>query len=262
MWVASAFGKPDADPKLPRLCGKHPKIISLQAGVTLNHELSLFRHQHQPWEARPKPNPFWSTAQTFRNGAEQPSAAHEPSPEAPASAHWRDKLFSNSHCSDLTTTLAQDTLLSHFEKDPINFGLFFPAFLQRDIYCTKDWCGATCVKQPHTRRKHHFTTIIYPFFNWILDFFKCVSLRVVQCTFNVFHEQYCRTYSWQQEGRSVLNLFYMQLEKQKSNTVVTWTAHIRDMHAWGHGEWGWLLHIWEHLGQLWSRTLGQQNVPI
>lgn len=153
----------DAKPRLPRLCEKHPKTISLQAGVALNHEPSLFRCQHHPWEARPKPTPFWSTARTFRSGAERPCAAHEPSPEAPASPDWREKLFCNSHCSDLTTPLAQDTLLSRSEKDPINFGLLFSAFLQTDIYCAKDRCGATCVKRPHARRKYRFTTITYHF---------------------------------------------------------------------------------------------------
>lgn len=74
------------------------------------------------------------------------------------------KLFCNSRCSDLIITPVRGILLSGFEKDPINFGLFFR-------YCTKDWHSATCVKQLYTRRKYCFTTILYSFFNWILGFF-------------------------------------------------------------------------------------------
>lgn len=90
-------------------------------------------------------------------------------------SQWRKKFFCNSHCSDLLITPEQDILLSDFEKDPINFGLFL-SFLQIGIYCTRDWCSATCVKQLHARKKYCFTTIIYSFLNSVLGFFSFHNL--------------------------------------------------------------------------------------
>lgn len=42
----------------------------------------------------------------------------------------------------------------------------------------------------------------------------------------MFQEQRCKTYCWQQEGRSALNLLYTQVETQKGNSGANHVSNI------------------------------------
>lgn len=105
----------------------------LQALVTLYQELSCSGINNRPVRLRSKRTPCAECRDT--------GVQHEPSGRA-QNAHLpshsglcgqqHNKLFCNSHCSDLISPLVQDILLLDLEKDPVKSGLCFP-FLQIDL---------------------------------------------------------------------------------------------------------------------------------
>lgn len=138
--------------------------MALQAQVTLYEELSCSGINSSPVRLRSRTTPCSEPRDT--------GVQREPSGRAwntRLSSHsglcrqQHNKLFCNSHYSDLINPLVQDILLLDLEKDPVNFGLFF-SFLQIDLYCTMHRCSATCVKTATCQKEtalHHDYLLIF-----------------------------------------------------------------------------------------------------